>query len=70
MNDALPTSCGRLDLIDELRGELDRSHGVGLGWSGPVTPAYLRGFGTPPQWQEQRDAAADADANQNHGWYT
>lgn len=58
------------EAVDELRGELDRAHGVGLGWSGPVTPAYLRGLGTPPQRRNQYDAAADLDAHINHGWYT
>jgi hypothetical protein len=45
-------------IVDEERGWLDRSHGVGCGFSGPVTDAYLRGFGSGSDEQARASAAA------------
>lgn len=56
-------------IIDEERGWLDRSRGVGCGFSGPVTAAYMRGFGSGSD-EEARSAAAAQRANcVEHGWY-
>jgi len=57
-------------MLDEIRGELDREHGQEPGWSGPITDAYLRGYGTHPRWAEVGEAAVYRDAHDNHGWYT
>ena len=57
-------------LLDELRGELDREHNVGLDWSGPVTDDYLRGYGDhDPQQTAARESATYAEAHYEHGWY-
>lgn len=56
-------------IIDEERGWLDRSHGLGCGFSGPVTAAYVQGFG-PGSDEEARASAAAQRANcVERGWY-
>ena len=54
-------------IVDEERGWLDRSHGVGCGFSGPVTDAFLRGFGSGSDEQARASAAAQRANCVEHG---
>jgi len=56
-------------VVDQVRGELDRSHGQEPGWSGPITSAYLQGHGSPPRAAEHREREAYQEAHWEHGWY-
>lgn len=57
-------------IIDEERGYLDREHRQGCGWSGPVTPAYLRGYGEDADMRQRSRATHEFNACYvEHGWY-
>ena len=58
------------DLIDELRGELDRTHHQDPGWSGPATPAYMRGYGRHPRQAGFDEQSTYIETHLNHGWHT
>lgn len=58
------------EIIDSLRGELDKKHGQDPGWSGPATYAYMRGYGEHPRQAEINESAIYRDGHCNHGWYT
>lgn len=55
------------EIIDELRGELDRKHSQEPGWSGPITAAYMRGYGRHPRHAEFVEAATYREATENMG---
>ena len=56
-------------VIDEERGYLDRRNGLGIGWSGPITEAYLRGY--DQDMQAERNAAEQRQRAEliARGWY-
>ena len=58
------------EIVDEERGFLDRKHGQEPGWSGPITTAYMRGYGDTQDQSQRRERETYNDAHQNHGWYT
>ena len=58
------------DVLDELRGELDRAHQQPAGWSGPITAAYILGFGDDYDSRQKREARAYVEGHTEHGWYT
>lgn len=56
-------------LIDEERGFLDRKHGQDPGWSGPITQAYLKGYGENPRAKEHMEQRVYHESHCEHGWY-
>ena len=58
----------RTALIDVLRGELDKKLGADPGWSGPITKAYLEGYGDIPN-EDEHLAVSTYNESLNHGWY-
>ena len=56
------------DLVDFLRGELDKEHGFDPGWSGPITDAYMIGYGSHPREREQLEVSAYSESL-HRGWY-
>lgn len=58
------------NIIDEERGFLDRKKGQEPGWSGPITSAYMKGYGNSQEQQTRRELQTNIDAHVNHGWYT
>ena len=58
------------DELDELRGELDKRNNQAAGWSGPITGAYMRGFGPDYDLSNKRLARVCIELRTEHGWYT
>jgi hypothetical protein len=58
------------ELVDFTRGEIDREKGMECGYSGPVTTAYLDGYGLDRDWKRKAEAAASIESRTMHGWYT
>ena len=53
--------------IDEIRGELDKEKGLPVGYSGPMTKTYLKGYNFQLSAQQMK-ATSDCERNE-HGWY-
>lgn len=61
---------GTQEIIDELRGELDRANMQEPGWSGPVTTAYIRGYGAHPMGEHHKMQDEYRRTHVEMAWYT
>ena len=57
-----------VETLDEIRGEIDREYGVSPGWSGPITDAYLTGYGKHPDEAAHREQDRRRELVMR-GWY-
>lgn len=57
-------------IVDELRGELDKENHQEPGFSGPITDAYMTGYGKHGRDNQHIERETHTEIHCNHGWHT